>query len=143
MGARQQRSSTVYQEHWERRKVPTTVTHVLHEPYDIYIGRPSIFGSPFWITRKRSRIKALRLYAKFLFNEPDGRNILRRVGELRGLRLGCYCAPLACHGHILAALSDKVITEDDLMAWATDETWAEFYRLVFGENSLDTVASGW
>ena len=28
------------------------------------------------------------------------------LGELRGKRLACYCAPLPCHGDVLAALAD-------------------------------------
>jgi len=39
--------------------------------------------------------------------EPDRRlKILARVHTLRGMRLGCYCAPLPCHGDVLARLAD-------------------------------------
>jgi len=32
--------------------------------------------------------------------------ILRGLDELRGKRLGCICAPHACHGDVLAELAD-------------------------------------
>jgi len=33
---------------------------------------------------------------------------LARLPDLRGRRLGCFCAPQACHGDVLARLADAL-----------------------------------
>ena len=33
--------------------------------------------------------------------------LLAALPELRGKRLGCWCAPQACHGDVLAQLADQ------------------------------------
>jgi hypothetical protein len=36
---------------------------------------------------------------------PD---LLARVSELAGKRIGCWCKPAACHGDVLAELADAL-----------------------------------
>ena len=69
----------------------------------VYIGRPSIWGNPFSITENCRRSESLRRFFKYLQNHPK---LVEQTLELSGKILGCYCAPLPCHGHILAALAD-------------------------------------
>lgn len=73
------------------------------QSHDVYIGRPSKWGNPFQIGRDGDRDGVIRKYAEWISTRPD---LLKSLGELRGKRLGCYCAPQACHGDILAMLAN-------------------------------------
>lgn len=73
--------------------------------YDIYIGRPSIWGNPFAIGRDGTRDEVIQKYAAWLMKQPQ---LLSRIHELRGKVLGCYCKPKACHGDILAYLANNL-----------------------------------
>jgi hypothetical protein len=69
----------------------------------VYIGRPSIWGNPFVIGRDGDRAEVIRKYEAWLMRHP---RLLARVAELRGKVLGCFCAPLPCHGDVLARLAE-------------------------------------
>lgn len=85
---------------------PTTIVHCLREPFDVYIGRKSpkfpqsIWHNPYHIGEDGSREDVIRKHWEYLQTQPE---LLARVEELRGKRLGCYCrlstqhAP-QCHG---------------------------------------------
>lgn len=81
---------------------PTTVVHCKRESYDVYIGRPSKWGNPFVIGRDGSREEVIRKYEQWIVQQ---RLLLLSLFELRGKRLGCFCAPLACHGDVLVRLA--------------------------------------
>lgn len=91
---------------------PTHVVNRRHDRFDVYIGRPSIWGNPFSHrpgTRARYRVaslaEALAQYEVWLkLQRPD---LLARLPELRGKVLGCWCKPGPCHGDILARLADN------------------------------------
>ncbi len=90
----------------------TSVVHCKHEPYDVYIGRPSVYGNPFSHlprTRARFRVKtrdeAVRRYEAWIRAQPELMARARR--ELRGKILGCWCHPLPCHGDVLARIVDE------------------------------------
>jgi hypothetical protein len=88
----------------------------------VYIGRPSIFGNPwshlrvsgahFRVSTRRESIDCYRGWLlgtdpRFAHLDQARRSeILRQLPGLRGKRLACYCAPLPCHGHVLAELAD-------------------------------------
>ena len=89
------------------------------EEYDIYIGRTGhgydgYFGNPFKVppyTRSES-IEAYNKYARErVSKDPEFR---KRVKELYGKRLGCFCKPLACHGDVLVKLTHQLNMEDDV-----------------------------
>ena len=88
----------------------TIVVNVKTEAYDVYIGRPSIWGNPFKLPRDGSRDECIEKYRKWILHQP---HLLSRVHELRGKRLGCFCAPLKCHGDVLAALADGDYVAED------------------------------
>lgn len=75
------------------------------QPYDVYIGRPSKWGNPFRIGRHGSREEVLWQYERWLLMvDQKGRRrqlFHDAVDELGGKILGCYCAPLRCHGDVL------------------------------------------
>jgi hypothetical protein len=98
------------------------VVHCQRAAYDVYIGRGqgSIFGNPF--THKEgtqaavvvgSRAEAVQAFRDWLASaaceeiEPERRQaILDAIPTLKGKVLGCWCAPLACHGDVLAELAN-------------------------------------
>lgn len=83
----------------------TTVTRAgRRADYDIYIGRPSKWGNPFVIGKDGDRTEVLRKYERWLRQQP---HLMAALPELKGKRLGCYCAPAPCHGDILARLADR------------------------------------
>lgn len=104
------------------------MTHILvvhcRQPHDIYIGRPRAsedqvkhFGNPFshidnsralvWV---KSRHEAVVAFEDWLDGTawtnvaPEQRLwVLAHLAQLRGKRLGCWCAPAECHGEVLVA----------------------------------------
>jgi hypothetical protein len=80
------------------------VVHCKHEPYDIYIGIPSEFGNKFVIGKDGTREDVVRKYEEWIKTQPD---LLAKLPELKGKVLGCWCAPLACHGDVLARLANE------------------------------------
>jgi hypothetical protein len=81
-----------------------TVVHCKKEAYDVYIGRPSKWGNPFEIGKDGSRSEVISKYETFIRNSPE---LLQDVKSLKGLRLGCWCAPRPCHGDILVKLANE------------------------------------
>lgn len=91
----------------------TTVVHWQEEESDIYIGRgqDSKWGNPFSHLKHSAaefpaddRAHAIALYDVWIRKQPE---LMAALPELKGKRLGCWCAPLACHGDVLARLADK------------------------------------
>lgn len=82
----------------------TTVTHIKNG-YDVYIGRPGKWGNPFVLRDEVHRAALIAHYKKWLLTQPQ---LLADLHELKGKRLGCYCAPRACHGDVLAELADAL-----------------------------------
>jgi hypothetical protein len=88
-----------YSEPW----APTRVVHCRREPYDVFVGRPSAWASPFFIGRDGTRQEVIEKFRRWFIRQPSA---LREVARLRGLVLGCDCKPLPCHGDIIAELAD-------------------------------------
>jgi hypothetical protein len=90
----------------ERELAHPLVVHCKRARYDIYIGRPSRWGNPFRIGEHGTREQVIDLYEQWLLEQPD---LLASLGELAGMRLGCWCAPNWCHGEVLAVRAARVI----------------------------------
>lgn len=98
----------------------TTVVNIKRgEPYDVYIGRPGRgfagpFGNPILVGRAcpvcgmtHDRGGTLVCFRALLERAVETDAVFRRqVRELSGKRLGCFCAPMACHGDHLAEVAD-------------------------------------
>lgn len=69
----------------------------------VYVGRPSKWGNPFIIGRDGTREEVIEKYEDYLKSRPD---LLNALHELKGLDLVCWCAPKACHAHILLKLAN-------------------------------------
>jgi len=50
-----------------------------------------------------TRAEVIAAYRERLLGRPD---LLALVSQLRGRRLGCWCAPLPCHADVIAELAD-------------------------------------
>jgi hypothetical protein len=76
----------------------------------LYIGRPSVLGNPFSIGIDGSRQEVIEKYEAWLreqwLKKTPVRAELIRLAQLhkagQKLSLVCWCAPLPCHGHVLA-----------------------------------------
>lgn len=80
---------------------PPIVVNLRNESYDRYIGRGSIWGNPFKIDANNTREDVIRLYER----DIRGRSyLIDLIPNLAGLKLGCYCAPQACHGHVIVKI---------------------------------------
>lgn len=82
-----------------RWRLKTKVVNIKkQEAYDVYIGRGSKWGNPF---ANGTRIENIKKYREYINNNSD---LLNDLNELKDKRLGCFCAPLPCHGDILIEL---------------------------------------
>ena len=86
----------------------TTVVNVKGGRVDVYIGRGGPFGNPFVLGVDGDRAEVIRKFGIY-FKERLERDASFKaaVEELRGKRLGCFCAPLPCHGDVIAEYLDK------------------------------------
>lgn len=94
--------------------------------HGIYIGRPSVYGNPFSHrgatlaeVQVETRHEAVMRFASWLVTgtdkqlkrKPELIHAAIRSGKLHSrLPLICWCAPEACHGHVL----DEVHTPEQL-----------------------------
>lgn len=83
----------------------TSVVHCKHQPFDVYIGRPSKWGNPYIIGKDGTREEVIKKYSRYIKRKPD---LMSALYELKDKVLGCYCHPLPCHGDVLAKLADKL-----------------------------------
>jgi len=85
------------------------------EPYDVRIDRRSRWGNPFKIDRDHDRDAVVNLFKDWALTSADPRAVWIRahLHELRGKRLGCWCAPALCHGDVLVAMA----AEGGLVGW--------------------------
>lgn len=96
----------------------TTVVNVKHEEYDVYIGRamPGYAQSEFHnMVRLRpgmSREECLALLRVEWEKTPQIYDRMR--AQLLGRRIGCWCAPQLCHGHLIVELIEGISVEDQL-----------------------------
>jgi hypothetical protein len=81
---------------------PALVVNRRTDAFDVYVGRPSKWGNPFKVGRDGDRATVIRRYEDWLRTQPQ---LMAALPELRGKVLGCWCAPLACHGEVLARLA--------------------------------------
>ena len=78
------------------------VVHLRKAPFDVRIDRATIWGNPFRRLRTETTEQCIARYRVWLLTQPV---LLARLRELRGRRLGCWCAPGPCHGDVLAELA--------------------------------------
>lgn len=71
----------------------------------VYIGRGSKWGNPFVIGKDGTRDEVIQKFAEYaldiLVENPNW------LAEIRNKDVYCYCAPLRCHGDVLASFVKK------------------------------------
>jgi hypothetical protein len=67
--------------------------------------RPYYWGNPFVIGKDGTRDEVIAMYEARLRKSPK---MMKRLPELKGKVLGCFCVPLLrCHAEVLARLADE------------------------------------
>jgi hypothetical protein len=99
-----------------RTWIPLTRTRAVNlrtEQHDVYIGRAGhghdgFFGNPFRLGEHEPRGATIQRYREwFLARIASDPEFRKRVLELKGKRLGCFCKPHACHGGVMAQWIDE------------------------------------
>lgn len=83
----------------------TSVVHISKFQYDVYIGRPSIWGNPFEIGKDGTRSEVIEKYKEYILGNQE---LLDLLPSLSDKILGCFCSPKRCHGDIIADLVNKL-----------------------------------
>jgi hypothetical protein len=86
-----------------------------------YIGRPTALGNPYRIGEHGNRAEVIAKYRTWLEDRIAHRDdpailarLRRLVAEVRAghdVILLCYCAPLPCHGDVIAEVVQRLATE--------------------------------
>jgi len=85
----------------------TKVVNKYREAYDVYIGRPSIFGNPFSV-KEYGRESCIEKYREYFYKRiKEDVKFKEEVLKLKDKVLGCFCKPLACHGDVIKEYLDN------------------------------------
>ena len=77
-----------------------TVVNKKKKAFDVDITREGKWGNPNYLKDEAGRAKVIEDYRAYLKTQPY---LLNALPELVGKRMGCVCAPRACHGDVLDA----------------------------------------
>jgi len=86
------------------------VVHCQRDPYDVYVGRyhrdptgVGRWGNPYEIGRDGTREEVVAKYREWVRTQP---HLMAELPALKGRVLGCWCAPMLCHGEVLVELAN-------------------------------------
>jgi len=77
------------------------------QQYDVYCGRTFStyvnvgWGNPFKVGKDGTAEECIAKYREWLLEQDE---LLLRLNELKGKRLGCWCKPKPCHCDIIIEL---------------------------------------
>jgi hypothetical protein len=106
------RSALEWVRHIDEQRA-ATVVHV-RNGYDILIDRSTKWGNPFMISEENSRKEVIDLYEKYVraaLERDDMELTYEELMEMRGKRLGCWCAPRPCHGDVLVGIIEERLND--------------------------------
>lgn len=93
--------------------IPPVIVNRHHKvPYDMYIGRGSMWGNPYKVDESIgiTREMAIELYREDVYKcLAEGDITIDDIKALSGLRLACSCAPRACHGDVLVEIFNAIM----------------------------------
>ena len=69
------------------------------------VDRNTDWGNPFIMGKDGDRETVIANYANHYL--PHKPSLLKRIGQLRGKTLGCWCAPEPCHADVLKSLAEQ------------------------------------
>ncbi len=81
------------------------VVHCKRAPYDVYIGRPTVWGNPYTIGKDGTRAQVIEKHRKAVLADPHMIQMIKTF--LKGRVLGCWCSPKPCHGDTLAKIANE------------------------------------
>jgi len=81
------------------------IVHCKKERYDVYIGRPSIWGNPFKIGIHGNRQEVIEKYEEHIRSSPL---LMAGLEHLQSRTLGCWCPPKHCHGEVIIKLIREI-----------------------------------
>ena len=120
----------------------TRVVNIRKESCDVYIGRAGqgkdgYFGNPFRLEATMTRGGTLDRYRKyFYYRLSTDEKFRRRIGELQGKTLGCFCKPNPCHGDIIKEYLERMEgCTDEIAIEKNDNDMAE--KIIFLLNRKD------
>ena len=93
----------------------------MDDPDNIYIGRAgivfidkvrfhktgSVWQNPFKVGQDGDRSTVIEKYETYIRDKIERENLRGELLDLKGKRLGCWCAPEGCHGDLLVKLIDE------------------------------------
>jgi len=72
-------------------------------------GQDGYFGNPFRLEAEEPRGATLERFREWAVNRmTTDEEYRRRVSELKGKTLICFCSPSLCHGDILAEITESL-----------------------------------
>lgn len=81
--------------------------NIKKDQYDVRIDRKTKWGNPFFMRSESERAQVIEQFRTYLWAEIQaGRITLTELATLKDKRLGCHCAPKACHGDVLSTAAD-------------------------------------
>lgn len=132
----------------------TAVVNIYRDAYDAYIGREGkgqdgTFGNPFHGPDRARNIADYKAY--FYERLRKDHEFFVKVRQLRGKRLGCFCAPKRCHGDIIAEYLNAIAplaygiigsrSFEDYQFFKDTLYWFEFKAIISGGASgADSLA---
>lgn len=92
-----------------------TIVNIKDFPDAVYIGRGSVLGNPFPISRMRTRDQACDQYDDYFYarvkEDTEFFAELVRINNIghnnRHLYLGCFCVPNRCHGETIKSFLEQ------------------------------------
>ena len=98
-------------------KAITNLSAWMDVPDNVYVGRacrayhkPSFWQNPFRISANCTREQAISRYELYLRTNTK---MMNKLFELSGKTLGCWCAPLKCHGNALISAFNELYYIDN------------------------------
>lgn len=79
------------------------VVHCRRAPFDVYIGPGSSWASPLIPGKNETPEEITAQFSSYLLRQS---RLCAWLPQLRSRVLGCWCAPQACHGWMLARLAN-------------------------------------
>jgi len=96
------------------KQCQTMVVNIRIQEYDVYIGlagkgEHGYFGNPVRFDPGAPKGATLEKYREYFYIRlKNDAEFKRRIHELKGKRLGCFCKPNPCHGDIIKEYLDSL-----------------------------------